>query len=758
AFIESTEGLKALSKSLGSHIDTLEGSWVKLQENRTEALPIGQQDFIHALNDYINGLKDTLEKVDEAVKERAAKVLFRKIDLTRIEPGVLAAYLDDIERYSKAFEETTAVCHMNIQAEALKTARLGPERPRPMGTQHQACLKGTREPILQEIRNWKNAQIVEKRIFWLCDIAGSGKSTVAYTMSQEWDEEPNILLGRFFFSKNARDTADTDSFCSILARDLASKDPELGSVITNALQTDSLLAERDFNKQFQKLLVDPLGSISHDIVFVLDAVDECKIESRKQMLQVLLQKLASLPALKILLTSRPESDIVSLLQDKAVVRGMHFEMQGSKNQSNMTDIMSYVDHHLTNLLSSRYRQRIVTQSNGLFIWVSTARFELELAADNPAQFKSTLDSLLSRGAGGDLQNLYLGVINRVLRGELKDLIGRILGTLAILHEPVSITSLGRLMNANDEDVEFIVKSMRSVFRSDDIIEFLHPTFREYLHDIQGTGTIPDAYTSHIDLALNSLGTLQHDLKRDICHIDRPELPFPDNEEVVDLDDRLSALWQSSPSLLYSSQYWALHASQAIQDGSVIQSLDIFLETKLLNLVELSSLTGHLLRLQDVLGLQERLAAHWPNHQAIELCEDILRLVLSHQSLLEKSALHVYRSGLLFLPTHTKLGNIYKKAFELDIPEILCGLDTHWPQYRTLAGHSEAVRCFSISPDGTRIVSGSDNGTVRMWDAATGASLGTVMDGDSEIIHLVHSSGGSHIIIGTGSGYLAKWYG
>ncbi|CAG8627214.1 13256_t:CDS:2, partial [Acaulospora colombiana] len=426
AISESTEGLKALSKSLRSHIDTLEGSWVKLQEKQTEALPTGQQDFIQALNDYIDGLKNTLEKVDEAVKEKAAKALFRKIYSARIEPGVLAAYINDIEQYSKAFEKP-------------KTARLGPERPRPMGTQHQACLKGTREPILQEIRDWRRSKTVEKRIFWLCDIGGSGKSTVAYTMSQEWDEETDILLGRFFFSKNARDTTDTDSFCSTLARDLASKDPGLGDVITNAFQTDSLLTERDFLKQFQKLIVDPLGSIPQDIVFVLDAVDECKIESRRQMLRILLQELASLPNPKILLTSRPEPDIVNLLQDKAVVRGMQFEMQGSKNQSNMTDITSYVDHHLTKLLSSGYRQQIVRQSNGLFIWVSTARFELELAADNPAQFEATLDSLLSRSAGGDLQNLYLGILNRVLRGRFKELICRILGTLAILYEPVSIT-------------------------------------------------------------------------------------------------------------------------------------------------------------------------------------------------------------------------------------------------------------------------------------------------------------------------------
>ncbi|PVF91596.1 WD40 repeat-like protein, partial [Serendipita vermifera] len=580
-------------------------------------------------------------------------------------------------------------------------------------------------------------------------------------MSQEWDEESCILLGRFFFSKNARDTADTDTVCSILARDLASKNPELVSTIADILKIDSLLTERDFTKQFSKLIVEPLRSISQDIIFVLDAVNECKLESRKRMLRVLLQEIDSLPSLKVLITSRPESDIMDLLRDKAIVRGMHFEMQGSKNQSNMADITSYVHHHLANLLSRNYRERLVTQSNGLFIWVSTARFELEMAADNPAQFESTLNTLLSRGTGGDLDTLYLGVLSRVLRGRLKDLIRRVLATLAILYEPVSITGLGRLMNANDEDLELVVKSMRSVFRIGDTIEFLHPTFREYLSDIQGKGTIPNAYISHTELALSTLATLQQDLKRDICNVDVSDLPFPDNDEITDLNERLSALWQHSPGLFYSSQYWALHVSQAIQNASVIERLVLFLETKVLNLIELLSLMDHLLRIQDVLGLQSKLEVYWPNNDAIEarsslLCNDIWRLVQNQQFLLQASALHVYTSGLLFIPTGTRLAKIYRKQFEGDLPDIVCGLDTHWPHYQTLAGHRYGVDCFSISPDGTRIVSGSCD-AVQMWDATTGASIGTPLDVDSSIVYLEFSSDISHVIVGTRSGSLTRWY-
>ncbi|PVF96828.1 hypothetical protein CPB86DRAFT_761464 [Serendipita vermifera] len=759
AINESTEGFKALIRMLKSHIAILEDSWHSLQEKQTAPLSTGQQDFIQALDEYIKGLRNILEKVDQALKERETgpKGLLKRISSSRIEPGVLAGYRDEIVQHSKSFNEATMVCQMNIQAEALKVAQLGPEKPRPIGTQHETCLEGTREPILQEIRKWRSSKEVGKRIFWLCDIGGSGKSTVAYTMSLEWRKTADLLLGRFFFSKNARETADTDILCSTLAKDLSSKHPGIGTMITDALNTDPLLTEQDFTEQFSKLIVEPLRSVSQDIIFVLDAVDECKLESRKRMLRVLLKEIDYLPTLKILLTSRPESDIISLLQDKAIVRGMHFEMQGSKNQSNMGDITSYVEYHLTTLLSSKHREQLVRQSNGLFIWVSTARFELELAADNPALFESTLNTLLSRGSGGDLDTLYLGVLNRVLRGRLKDLICRVLATLAILYEPVSITSLGRLMNVNEEDLELVVKSMRSVFRVVDTIEFLHPTFLEYLNNIQGKGTIPNAYISHTDLALSTLATLQQDLKRDICNIDVPGLPFPDKVHIEDLDERFSALWRHSPGLFYSSHYWVLHVSQAIQNGSVIQRLGLFLETKVLNLIELLSLTGHLLRIHDMLGLQRKLKLHRPNNEAIELCEDIWRLVQNRQSLLQRNPMHVYTSGLLFLPIGTRLAKIYRKQLEEDLPDILCGFDMHWPHYQTLTGHNAYVEHLSISTDGTRIVSGSGDHTVRMWDATTGAHIGDALDVDSRIRYLGFSSDGSHVIIGTESRDLTKWY-
>ena len=48
--------------------------------------------------------------------------------------------------------------------------------------------------------------------------------------------------------------------------------------------------------------------------------------------------------------------------------------------------------------------------------------------------------------------------------------------------------------------------------------------------------------------------------------------------------------------------------------------------------------------------------------------------------------------------------------------------------RTLTGHNVAVKIVAFSLDGTRAFSGSDDGTVKIWDTETGAEVSSAAGG------------------------------
>ena len=63
-----------------------------------------------------------------------------------------------------------------------------------------------------------------------------------------------------------------------------------------------------------------------------------------------------------------------------------------------------------------------------------------------------------------------------------------------------------------------------------------------------------------------------------------------------------------------------------------------------------------------------------------------------------------------------------------------------------------------SPDGGRIISGSDDSTIRIWDAETGASVGNPLKGHTDKVRSVaYSLDGQRIVSGSSDGTIRTWH-
>ena len=75
----------------------------------------------------------------------------------------------------------------------------------------------------------------------------------------------------------------------------------------------------------------------------------------------------------------------------------------------------------------------------------------------------------------------------------------------------------------------------------------------------------------------------------------------------------------------------------------------------------------------------------------------------------------------------------------------------------LEGHESSVRSVAFSPDGQRIVSGSYDNTLRLWDANTGAAIGQPLEGHGgEVLSVAFSPDGQRIVSGSDDNTLRLW--
>ncbi|KAJ8592438.1 hypothetical protein M405DRAFT_787500, partial [Rhizopogon salebrosus TDB-379] len=140
------------------------------------------------------------------------------------------------------------------------------------------CLPGTREDILKKIKDWVDETGEDvKRVFWLSGTAGKGKSAIAHTIAN-WFDERGGPGACFCFDRTREAEQRYEKIFTTMAHDLADRDPIMRRALVSAARDNELRHTKDIARQWKKFILGPVDEASQavdaPVLMVIDALDE----------------------------------------------------------------------------------------------------------------------------------------------------------------------------------------------------------------------------------------------------------------------------------------------------------------------------------------------------------------------------------------------------------------------------------------------------------------------------------------------------
>ena len=363
------------------------------------------------------------------------------------------------------------------------------------------CFEGTRVEVVEEIDDWADSPS-DRHLCLLDGPAGFGKSAIARTVAHRWNDSKR-LLGTFFFFRNSGDQSKGVRLVPTLSYQLTLSMPETKQSIENALIEDPSLLNRPLERQFQKLIIDPILTLPNPKLLgspmriIIDALDECDDRDFiPQLIETITRIDYSKFPVDFLLTSRREEHIRKTFESSSFNHSISlsntaFNVHGDMKhflRSQFNAIYKKYPRLMENILlpwpSPRDLDEIVGKVNGSFIFASTLAKYIGEGREPPQRLKLIVET--HNGVDG----MYTEIIQQFWEDEHFPII---FSTIILLRRPLSITGLASLLDLTVPEIIIEISKIQSILvipaDNNTPVDVVHTSLRDFSISKERSGAL-----------------------------------------------------------------------------------------------------------------------------------------------------------------------------------------------------------------------------------------------------------------------------